>query len=57
MLWYIGVTFLGAVGSVIIFLCALKGGLFEYIEEVKYQMFHEDEQCPSSETRGHVQRR
>ncbi len=42
MIWYLGVTFLGSIVSLLIFLLFLLRGQFDDIEEPKYQMLRDD---------------
>ncbi|MBN4066600.1 cbb3-type cytochrome oxidase assembly protein [Simkania negevensis] len=47
MFWLIGVTFLSAIGGILVFLYYYKKGQFDDIEDVKYEMFrqeHEEEE-------------
>lgn len=43
MNWYLGVTFAGSIASLLVFLFFLKRGHFDDIEDVKYQMFRDED--------------
>lgn len=43
IVWFLILSLLGGLGSLFFFLYHLKKGHFEEIEEVKYQVFWEDE--------------
>ena len=44
MIWYLVSTLLFGITGVVICVVALKRGQFEDLEDVKYQLFHEDEE-------------
>ena len=43
MFWALGMTICFALSSITVYLYFLKKGQFEESEEVKYQLFHDDE--------------
>jgi hypothetical protein len=44
MFWYLGTTFSFALAGMLIYIYYLRKGQFDNSEEVKYQMFREEEQ-------------
>lgn len=44
MIWYLAPTFSFALAGMIIYIYYLRKGQFDDSEDVKYQMFREDEQ-------------